>query len=158
MSHVVISNAAPPLAQLTFKRLLSLDQLNIVSAAGASTRKHTVRNSKPFTSALTVQTRAKHRVCDLSGRLPFELTVRVSRMMIAGYEKDCEKHEQPVTIAMKGFIIDLYASISNGTPKFVEMKSWNTPKENFSPVQLSISGSPKVQDVIEIDASGEKAP
>jgi hypothetical protein len=90
----------------------------------------------------------RHRVCDLSGRDPFQISGNVARVTLSDRPIDYENHHMRVTILRKGTILDVPGALASDLFGIVEKDAYDRLGENAQPIPI-----PQYDDEVDKDAT-----
>src|SRR5271155_5023367 len=80
----------------------------------------------PFKLHLRLHLDLPRRVCDLSGRVPFQVVAQISRTR----QGDVQKQETPVSVLADGTPLDIPSALQNGILRILPMKSFHSVDES----------------------------
>ena len=86
----------------------------------------------PFTLHLRLNLDLPRRVCDLSGRVPFQVVAQISRTR----QGDVQKQETPVSVLADGTPLDILSALQNGIIRILPMKSFRNVDEDAEPIEI----------------------
>jgi hypothetical protein len=86
----------------------------------------------PFKLHLRLNLDLPRRVCDLSGRVPFQVVAQISRTR----QGDVQKQETPVSVLADGTPLDMLSALQNGIFRILPMKSFHSVDEDAEPIEI----------------------
>jgi hypothetical protein len=86
----------------------------------------------PFKLHLRLNLDLPHRVCDLSGRVPFQVVAQISRTRPG----DVQKQETPVSVLADGTPLDIPSALQNGILRILPMKSFHNVDKDAEPIEI----------------------
>src|SRR5271170_6034987 len=86
----------------------------------------------PFKLHLGLNLDLPRRVCDLSGRVPFQVVAQISRTR----QGDVQKQETPVSVLADGTPLDIPSALQNGILRIQPMKSFRSVDEDAEPIEI----------------------
>jgi hypothetical protein len=103
----------------------------------------------PFKLHLHLHLTLPRKVCDLSGRIPFQVIAEISRTR----HGDLQKHETPVSVLAEGSLLDIPSALQNGLLRIVPMMSLHKVEEGAKATEIlpspeiSTAASQKIVDL-----------
>lgn len=92
----------------------------------------------------------RHRVCDLSGRVPFQISGNVARVTLSDSPIDYENHHTRVTVLRKGTVLDAPGALASGLFEIVVKDAYDRLGENAQPIPIPQYGGEGDKDANEI--------
>jgi hypothetical protein len=96
----------------------------------------------PFKLHLGLNLDLPRRVCDLSGRVPFQVVAQISRTR----QGDVQKQETPVSVLADETPLDIPSALQNGILRILPMKSPHNVDEDAEPIEILPSPERLVAD------------
>ena len=90
------------------------------------------QTAKPFKLHLRLNLSLPRRVCDLSGRVPFQVVAEISRTRPG----DVQKQETPVSVLADGTPLDIPSALQNGILRIMPMRSFHNVDEDAEPIEI----------------------
>jgi hypothetical protein len=90
----------------------------------------------------------RHRFCDLSGRVPFQISGNVARVTLSDSPIDYENHHTRVTVLRKGTVLDVPGALASGLLEIVEKDAYDRLGENAQPIPI-----PQYDEEVDKDAN-----
>jgi hypothetical protein len=86
----------------------------------------------PFMLRLHLSLKLPRRVCDLSGRVPFQVVAQIWRTRPG----DVQKRETPVSVLADGTPLDIPSALQKGILRILPMKSFHDVDEDAEPIEI----------------------
>jgi hypothetical protein len=103
-----------------------------IASVDARTMALSEEAAMPFKLHLRLNLDLPRKVCDLSGRVPFQIVAQISRTR----QGDVQKQETPVSVLADGTPLDMLSALQNGTLRILPMKSFRCVDEDAEPIEI----------------------
>ena len=100
----------------------------------------------PFKLHLGLNLDLPRRVCDLSGRVPFQVVAQISRTR----QGDMQKQETPVSVLADGTPLDMLSALQKGILRILPMKSFRSVDEDAEPIEILPSPERLAADTLNV--------